>query len=56
MGVKLSTPRNELIISAAVVVGVFPLSYIITTYVMRHRNKYMGYPASLPIKNIPLCT
>jgi hypothetical protein len=55
MDARPSIPRNELIILAAVVVGVFPITYIITTYVMKHNNKRMGYPSYLPIKNIPLC-
>jgi hypothetical protein len=46
--------KTEPIILAAAVVGVFPLTYIITTIVIRHRNKHMGYPVYLPIKNIPL--
>jgi hypothetical protein len=54
MAARQSILRSEPIILAAVVVGVFPLTYIITTLVIRHRNKHMGYPVSLPIKNIPL--
>jgi hypothetical protein len=55
MAARQSIHRNEYIIWAAVVVGAFTIPYIITTYVIRHRNKHMGYPVHLPIKNIPLC-
>jgi hypothetical protein len=37
----------EPIILAAVVVGAFPISYIITTYVMRKDNRKEGYPRHL---------
>jgi len=46
--------KREVIIWAAVVIGAFPISYIITTYVMKHSNKHMGYPVHLPIRNIPV--
>jgi hypothetical protein len=56
MDARPNITRNEYLILAAVVVGAFPITYIITTYAMRHKNKHMGYPVHLPIKNIPLFT
>jgi hypothetical protein len=55
MAARQSILRSEPIILAAAVVSAFTIPYIITTLVIRHRNKHMGYPVHLPIKNIPLC-
>jgi hypothetical protein len=54
MAARLNIPRNEYIILAAVVVGVFPLTYIITTYLMRLQDKKQGYPRTMKGDRISL--
>lgn len=45
---------NKLIIVAAVGIGSFSIPYIITTIIIRHNNKQLGYPVHLESRVFPL--
>jgi len=45
---------KQLAIVAAVGVGSFSIPYIITTIVIRHNNKRLGYPVHLESRVFPL--
>jgi hypothetical protein len=45
---------NKYIILAAVGIGSFSIPYIITTIIIRHNNKRLGYPVHLESRVFPL--